>query len=481
MQAKYAAINDPALKALVPQLNVKGGLLFVGKDTKTLYNTPKDGFLPRVGFAYKVDNRSVLRGGMGLFSGFLGERRGDVIQTGYSQTTTFPTTFNANGAPLPYYMDQVLLTTPILEPVGNAQGKQTGLGQAVSFFNPAPNVSKQLRWQMGYQRELAPGLAIEAAYVGNYGYNIEINRNINALPAKYLSTDNSRTQTMVDNNAFLSASVANPFAGLIPGTSFNNATISRSQLLRPYPQYGDITTTNNDGKSWYHSGQFGVQKRFTKGYAMGVSYTYSHWMQATEYLNPTDADPSKMISDLDVPHRLSLNGIYQLPFGKGKRFGSDAGAFLNGLIGDWQIQGVYTYQKGFPVPFGTDGFYQGGDLSVDQGTTQRWFNTDQITSVLNSTSTNASPLNHLRSASFPLRFENVRRDAINTADLSLLKDVRFQGGTRAQFRLEFINAFNQTYFPNPQIGPTGNTFGQITSSNQSNYARRVQIGIKFLF
>ena len=214
---------------------------------------------------------------------------------------------------------------------------------------------------------------------------------------------------------------------------------------------------------------------------MGVSYTYSHWMQATEYLNPTDADPSKMISDLDVPHRLSLNGIYQLPFGKGKRFGSDAGAFLNGLIGDWQIQGVYTYQKGFPVPFGTDGFYQGGDLSVDQGTTQRWFNTDQITSVLNSTSTNASPLNHLRSASFPLRFENVRRDAINTADLSLLKDVRFQGGTRAQFRLEFINAFNQTYFPNPQIGPTGNTFGQITSSNQSNYARRVQIGIKFLF
>ena len=232
VQAKYAAINDPALKALVPQLNVKGGLLFVGKDTKTLYNTPKDGFLPRVGFAYKVDNRSVLRGGMGLFSGFLGERRGDVIQTGYSQTTTFPTTFNANGAPLPYYMDQVLLTTPILEPVGNAQGKQTGLGQAVSFFNPAPNVSKQLRWQMGYQRELAPGLAIEAAYVGNYGYNIEINRNINALPAKYLSTDNSRTQTMVDNNAFLSASVANPFAGLIPGTSFNNATISRSQLLR---------------------------------------------------------------------------------------------------------------------------------------------------------------------------------------------------------------------------------------------------------
>ena len=119
--------------------------------------------------------------------------------------------------------------------MGNASGKQTFLGQAISFFNPNPKVSKQLRWQIGYQRELAPGLAVEAAYVGNYGYNIEINRNINALPAEYLNADNSRTAAMVANNAFLSGSVANPFAGLLPGTSFNNATIARSQLLRPYP------------------------------------------------------------------------------------------------------------------------------------------------------------------------------------------------------------------------------------------------------
>ena len=144
------------------------------------------------------------------------------------------------------------------------------------------------------------------------------------MPIEYLSTDNSRTAAMNANNSFLTGSVANPFAGLLPGTSFNNPTIARSQLLRPYPQFGDIRTTNNDGKSWYNSAQVALQKRFSKGYTLGLSYTYSHWMQATEYLNPGDAEPTKMISDLDVPHRLSLSGIFELPFGKGRRFASDA-------------------------------------------------------------------------------------------------------------------------------------------------------------
>ncbi len=100
-------------------------------------------------------------------------------------------------------------------------------------------------------------------------------------------------------------------------------------------------------------------------------------MQATEYLNAADAEPTKMISDLDVPHRLSVSGIFELPFGKGRRFLSDASGFLNALVGGWQVQGVYTYQTGFPVPFGNysaagvpsgDLFYNGGDVAIDNPT-----------------------------------------------------------------------------------------------------------------
>jgi hypothetical protein len=464
--------------------------MFAGVDgSSRLYETPKSTFLPRFGFAYQANSQTVVRGGIGLFAGFLGQRRGDVFPNGWAQVTTIGTTFNANGAPIPRSWDDALLTQTIQEPVGNANGRQQGLGNAIDFFNQDPKVSKQLRWQIGFQRELPWGFVFEAAYVGNYGYDIETVRNINALPIEYLNTDNSRTAAMNANNSFLTGSVANPFRGLLPGTSLNNPTIARSQLLRPYPQFLDIRTTTNDGKSWYHSGQFGLRKRFSQGYTLGVSYTYSNWKQATEFLNAGDAQPTKMISDLDVPHRLSISAIVELPFGKGRRFGSDASGFVNGLIGNWQIQGVYTYQSGFAIPFGSinlntvvttgDLFYTGGDIKIDNPTTDRWFNTDAFTSILNSTSTNATPVNHLRT--LPYRFDDVRRDSINNIDLSLIKDILIKGDVRLQLRAEFINAFNEAYFPNPVVGATSSTFGQVTASNQSNYARRAQIGIKLLF
>src|SRR5207253_7903062 len=101
-QANYAALTDAFLKSKVTQINAHGGLLFAGKDTGSgLYNTPKNGFLPRVGFAYQWNDKTVFRGGLGLFQGFLGARRGDVNQTGYSLTTTVPPVTNANGTAIP--------------------------------------------------------------------------------------------------------------------------------------------------------------------------------------------------------------------------------------------------------------------------------------------------------------------------------------------------------------------------------------------
>jgi hypothetical protein len=196
-----------------------------------------------------------------------------------------------------------------------------------------------------------------------------------------------------------------------------------------------------------------------------------------------------MISDLDVPHRLSLSGILELPFGKGRRFLTDADGFLDALVGGWQIQGVYTYQSGFPIPFGSfsatggtttgDLFYNGGPIAIDDPSVQRGFNTDAFTSILNATSNDATPVNHLRT--LPYRFDDVRRDTINNVDLALLKNVSLGGDKQLQLRAEFINAFNQPYFPNPVVNQTSTTFGQISASNQENYARRAQIGVKLVF
>lgn len=464
--------------------NVTGGLLFAGKDTGSgLYNTPKNTFLPRFGVAYQLNEKTVLRGGFGLFAGFLGERRGDVIQPGFTRTTTISTTTLASGAPIPRDISNFPTNVNILEPVGNAQGRQTGIGTGISFFNQDPKSSKQARFQVGIQRELPWGFVAEAIYVGNYGYDIEITRNINALPAQYLNADNARTAAMVANNTLLTAGVANPFLGLpeVAGTSFANSTIARSQLLLPFPEYGAITTTNNDGKSWYHSGQFSLQKRFSKGYTIQASYTWSKWIQATEYLNAADAAPTRMISDQDSPHRISASGMFALPFGKGQTFLSNANGIVDRIVGGWQLGGVYSFQIGFPIAFGTDLFYNGGKIALpsSQRTTAKWFNTDVFTSVFNSTSTLSTPVNHLRT--LPLRFNDVRRDNINNVDFSLLKNTRIKENMRIQIRFELINAFNEPYFPAPAVSPTSTTFGTIAPSNQDNYARRAQFGIKFLF
>lgn len=472
--------------------NVKGGLVFASDANPDLYKTPKNTWLPRFGFAYQWKDKTVIRGGFGMFAGFLGERRGDVIQPGYTRTTQVALTTNVGGAPIPQAMDVGFLNTTILAPVGSAQGYQTGLGTAISFFNPNPKVSKQMRYQIGIQRQLPWGMYIDAMYVGNYGYDIEIARNINALPLQYLNSDNARTTAMTNNNTLLTANVTNPFAGLsqFVGTSFFNSTIGRQQLLRQFPSFGDINTTVNDGKSWYNSGQVSLSKRLASGFQGQLSYTFSKWIQQTEYLNAADPLPTKMISDQDVPHRLALNFTYQLPFGKGARFASDAGGVKNAIIGGWQITGVYQYQAGFPIAFGTDLFYNGGNVAINSTNTTAWFNTSVFTSVLTPgiTSTLATPVAHIRT--LPLRFSNVRRDTINNVDLSLLKDVRFNENMKLRLTFEVFNAFNQPYLQAPNTNPTNalvlttpvaSGFGSVSGATQDNYARRVQLGIKFVF
>jgi hypothetical protein len=252
-------------------------------------------------------------------------------------------------------------------------------------------------------------------------------------------------------------------------------------LLRPYPQFGDINTTNNDGKSWYNSFQVALNKRFTKGNTVGIAYTYSHWEQATEYLNAGDPEPTRMLSDLDAPHRVAVSAIVEMPFGKGRKFMSDAHPILEGLFGGWQVQGVYSYQTGFPLNFtAADYFYNGAAIDIDNPTTSRWFDPSGFTSVVNGASANAStPINHRRSE--PFRYDDARRDSINNLDISVLKNFSLGGETKLQLKADFTNALNEPYFLAPALNPQQTTFTTINSSNQANYARRAQLSAKIVF
>ncbi len=533
VQANYANLKDAALKGDVPQVNVLGGLLFadVNGQSRGLYETPKNNIMPRFGLAYKLNDKTVIRGGYGIFFGFLGQRRGDVLQNGFSISTNFvPTT---DGATITGTLSNPF-PNGLLNPPGSSQGFQTNIGNAISFFNQHPESPYNQRFELGVQRELPAGFVVEASYVGNRGTHIEINRNINSVPSRFLSTLPTRDQARI---SYLTGNVANPFAGLgIPGLGASS-NIQRQNLMKPFPEFGDITTTTNDGYSWYHSAQLRIEKRFSKGYTAQASYTHSRFMQATEYLNPTDPLPTEVVSDTDYPNRFALSAIYELPFGKGRQFLAGSNGIVSRIVGGWQIQGVYTYQSGAPLSWGNyiyNGNFKDLVIPSDQQSLSQWINNtgfvalrtkdDNADSVVvrdangqpvwvsfndpckfsyNATTCPGTPIspvgfnrdgrlqlaNNLRT--FPLRFSYLRVQSNNNVDFSVLKNTQIKERFNMQFRAEFTNFFNHPWLSASSGGsgnagvitnPTSADFGKIANiSNQANYARRVQLGLKLVF
>jgi hypothetical protein len=476
--AARAALNTAATGIPQSSFNVRGGVTFpgVGGQPNGLYETPKDQVMPRMGFAYSLNSKTVLRGGYGMFYGFLGQRRGDVIRAGFSQTTPLNVTLD-NGLTF-----VETLSNPfqggILEPVGAANGIATSLGQTVTFFDPNPSAARMQRWQIGVQRDLGKNWFAEVRYVGNYGSRIQTSRNLNATPNEYLSTSPTRDQTTIN---FLGASVPNPFVGLMPATAsatWRSTNIARERLLRPYPQFDAVNTTTNEGKSWYRGLQVQLDRRFANGYTLGVSYTFSKFEEQIDFLNADDPEPWKGPSTEDIPHRLTINGILEMPFGKGRRFASDVHPVVDILIGGWQFAGVYQFQSGVPVGFGNI-FFTGNiddiDLPRSERTRLRWFNTDAGFVK----ASGAQPGSNVRT--FPLRLANVRTHEANNIDLSLVKNTSVGNGRLLQFRFEALNAFNHVLLPGPNTGVTAAAFGQISASTQNNYPRRVQAMVKFIF
>jgi hypothetical protein len=537
VRANYAKSTTPEVP--VDQFNIVGGLLFpgVGGADRGVYNTPKKNFMPRVGFAYKLTEKTVVRGGYGIFFGFLGQRRGDVNQIGFGTNTQLNVTTNNGVAFIETLSNPFQSGLSVVR--GAADGAQTFLGQGITFFNQNPLSPYNQRYELSFQRELPYGWVGEVAYVGNRGTHIEVGRNLNVIPQRFLSTspvrDDVRNNYLTANNV-----IPNPFVTvnpdgtrtqLLPSNAISDLRgnfIQRQRLLRPFPQFDAVNTTTNEGYSWYHSLQVNMNKRFSKGYTLGMNYTYSKFMQATEFMNGDDPLPTEVISDADRPHRFSLSGIYELPFGKGRKFFADSNKVASYVISGWQISTVYQFQSGAPLGFGNV-IYNGniGDiaLSGDQRSPQRWFNNTGFVAARTSNSSLASAIfrnaagqpvwldfndpckvsynpvtcpgtpltnpqgfnrdaafqlvNNVRT--FPLRFSFLRTDQINNIDFSLIKKTEILENTNVEFRAELLNAFNHVLFPGPVTGATDSAFGTIVPSTQANYSRRVQLTLKLTF
>ncbi len=472
--ANYA--KSPISQVPVSEFQVLGGITFagVGGQPRTLWKTNQNLLMPRFGFAYSITPKTVLRGGYGIFFDALGVVTSHVNQTGFSQSTdmvvsvdnglTYATTFSN---PFP---------GGFLPPLGAKGGLSTSLGQGLSNVIDENTTSSYMqRWQFTLQRQLPKNHLIEVSYVGNRGTRMLINRDLNSVPREYYSTSPFRDTAAIN---LMTGSVANPFYPLLPKTNLSGTTVARNQLLKPYPQFTSLNMNSNDGYSWYHSMQVRVERRFSAGLNVNLSYTWSKMMEAVGYLNSFDPMPEEVVSSQDRTHRLALIWVYELPFGKGKPLGGSAPSAVLKVIGGWQIQGIFTSQSGAALGFGNAIFL--GDLKdiplpKNQRNASHWFN---VNAGFDRSSSNVLSWNV---RTLPSRFSGIRSDGPNNWDLSVIKNTSIKEAVQLQFRAEAINALNHPQFTPGSVNttPTSSAFGTVTG--EFAWPRVLQFGLKVLF
>jgi hypothetical protein len=471
-RAAYAA--SPIAEIPAGAFNPVGGLLFanVNGTPRGMWNTDKNNFAPRVGVAFAMNPKTVLRAGYAIYYESLGSDRNDVMQQGYNQQTLITPSLD-NG-----FTFHATLANPlpdgILEPQGSSAGLATWLGRAPSFFTPSRKTGYMQRWSFTAQRTLMRRTMMEVGYMGNRGTGLGLADQSDPVPAQYLSASPVRDTAIINQ---LTRQVTNPFYNLpeFAGGGLTGRTVAANQLMRPYPQFTGVSTVSSGGFSWYHSLQVRLDRRFGNGFTVSGAYTFSKFMEAIEKLNPTDLAPTHVVSPQDRPQRFILSGIYEFPFGRGRKWVQ--GGIANFIFGGWSGQAVWLLQSGAPINFGNiifNGDIHDIPLPADQRTIERWFNTD---AGFEKNSAKALAQN-IRT--FPLRFNGIRGDGYNNWDMSVSKNFRIREKYTLQFRGEAQDAMNHPVFAAPNAAPANLNFGAITG-NAAPEQRRINMVAKFTF
>ncbi|MBI3471504.1 MAG: hypothetical protein HY013_09120 [Candidatus Solibacter usitatus] len=282
----------------------------------------------------------------------------------------------------------------------------------------------------------------------------------------------------------LNDQVPNPFFGIVNNGVLVSRNISRAQSLRPYPQFTSIVPLYSAGSaSTYHSLQTTFKKRLSKGLQFEGNYTWAKNLDNGESHQDTyNIRSSRALSSIDVAHRFLMSYVYELPFGRGRRFGTDVSKWTNLLLGGWQLNGITNYQTGTPLGISASNrsglfnpaFYannngKSGKLSGRiQDRLTRYFDTTVFSQPDAFTLGNLGP-----------RLADIRDDSVRNWDISVFKEFFPIERLRVQFRAEALNSFNRVRFSGPNTSVTSSSFGEVSS--QSNAPRQIQFGLKLLW
>lgn len=511
--------NVPAGVPIANFQNLSGGFVFANDPSTPNQRTDKNNLQPRIGFSYAPDNRSVIRGGFGIFTSPFQVITSNVLfQPGFAGSTLFTPTTN-NGLTFIATLANPFPTGLVASP-GNSQGLNTFVGRDLtSVGNNGPTTvilpnqrenANYTRFVLGYQREIWAGIGLEATYIHSRGSNLAVNRELNFIPRNCVRSDNgnpclidlatANPATLVADLAsattYLNTNVPNPFRTLIPGeAAWNGNNIQRRRLLTQFPQYGNVSVVEYNGSSNFNSLQFQAVKRFSSSLSLNGSYTWMRDRLSNQYLNPQDTELMEYISPVERPHRFTVSGIYQLPFGKGRNWGSSWNRAVDAFLGGWQLQGLFERQSGEPLLL--PNAYYNGDITqlkslIGQKNEQgQRYGVDipawDITGFyLPGTTTVPGVANNYTSSSaislrsIPFTTDGLRNQRFLKFDVGMSKNFRFGENMRLQVRAEAINVLNTPYFTSPNVTPGNASFAR-TVAPVRQPPRDIQLGARFTF
>jgi Carboxypeptidase regulatory-like domain/TonB dependent receptor len=494
---------------------VLGDVFLINPNSRN--NIPVDvtNFSPRIGLAYSLNPKTVVRSGYGIFwipnyVSFALNPLNDMVNAG---TTTYIGTLDGT-----HPASTIVLPFPagISSPPGRSLGTQgtqqflTQVVQSITEADPSDHPSGYVQqWNLDLQRELPLGFFVSGAYVGSKGTHLQqYSQQINQISDALLAQAAAEVNPSLPNprqNVTLVQPAPNPFFINGQALALTGPTTVMGQLLRPYPQYTSVQLAGQGSyDSIYHSFQLTVQRRFAGAGALLVAYTNSKLISDTDtltsWLEPSvggiqdnnNLKGERSLSSQDVPQRMVISYVLDLPFGKGKKYLSGASGVTDKIVGGWGVDGVTIFQRGFPLVFtngqpnGTTLFGGGSRPNVVLGcdtlasgsATSRlgdWFNPACFSAPADFTFGNE-----------PRVDPGLRSQGINNFDFAIFKKTRFSTNERLglEFRTEFFNLFNRTQFAPPNtICCTANNldFGVVTSTAPGTNPRLIQFGVKFLF
>jgi Carboxypeptidase regulatory-like domain len=517
----------------VPGSPCPGDIFFVktginpGRTAVPIY---KKELMPRLGVAYSWDQKTVIRAGYGIFFIpnwilFNLNPSNDPINT---SSTLWVATTNSGATPAStltatgcQYNGPGALNCPVNGPFGPSLNTPLTRSGNVSAFNAGGNPFEApyraysppyvQQFNVDIQRELPWGIFVDAAFAGSRGVHLPSPNNvsINNIPDSFYAQ--AQAQENAGQPVTIVQKVPNPFTGITTVSALNpasNNTILAGQLDRPYPQYSGLSLVGfGCCSSNYNSFQLTVNKRFKDGGTFLAAYTNAKLLSNTDTLTtwletgvgePQDWNNlkgEKSLSSQDVSQRLVISYVYDLPFGHGKRYMSDVSGVMDKVVSGWGVDGVTTFQKGFPLPI----TFGGSTPLSNAGFSQNFQLRPNVVGGCNKSTSHVTEANGGIAWFNPNCFaapgdwsfgDESRVDAtlrgagINNWDIAIFKTTNFgpENKLGLQFRTEFFNTFNRVQFGPPSTACcTGNNpnFGETTS--QLNNPRLIQFALKFLF